>query len=143
MKLHQPALRLSYLLALNFLSGCASTPNAVDSKYVFSQYEQVDQFNPRRMQNWQSIDQQSMIVETSRNSSYLLILRRPMRDLRSENSIEFSSNSGTVHAKFDQLVVRTHSVGFGADPASAQIHSIYKLKSKDDVKAVKKQIASD
>ena len=142
MKLHKQLHRLAFVLAIAMLCGCASTLTPIESKYVFTQFEQVDQFNLRRMQGWQAIDSQSLIVETSRNSSYLLILRRPMRDLRSANSIEFSSNSGTVHAKFDALVVHTHNVGFGPDPVSMQIGSIYKLKSKDDLQAVKSQILS-
>jgi hypothetical protein len=126
------------VIALLLLTGCNSTPHSLDNKYVFSQFEQVDRFTSFSMNGWQAIDSQSLIVNISPKKHYLLVLSRKLNDLRFAETIELTSKTHTINAKFDCVKVKRDHCG--PDPIPVSIHSIYKLQSKDDIATVKQQI---
>jgi len=126
------------MLAVLLMTGCASAPITLDSKYVFPQFEQVDKFTAFSLDSWQSVDNQSLIVQISPSRHYLLILTRPLYDLRFAEVIELSSTGPSIYAKFDCVKVRTRYCG--PDPIGVSIHSIYKLRGKSQVTEAKLQI---
>ena len=133
-------LQIALMLAL-LLSGCTSTLVSLDDKYRFEGLETVKRVSAFRINGWNTIDSQSLIIYSSPKKRYLVILQRPERDLRFAHSLQFTTTGNSVHARFDCVKVKRY--GCGPDPIPVPIHSIYRLNSKADIERVKRQIRGE
>ena len=124
-------------LSLFILSGCSTTPFTIDSKYRFSEFETVSSITNYRISGWQSIDSQSLIIETGPSTYYLVILSHKLRDMNFSEAISMTSTGTQIQAKFDCVQVQsTKCLASVASP----IDTIYKLTDKTSVEYVKKRI---
>ncbi len=123
------ALVVTFLVSAPVLAGNQSL---LDTKYRFDGLESVDRLSLYRIKSWHALDNQSLIIRATPSVSYLVILRRPVFDLRFAHSIAFTSNGSWVHTRFDTIrVIDRFAVNM---PVS--IARIYKLEGKDQRKAV-------
>jgi hypothetical protein len=126
-----------FTLSTFLLFGCSTTPLVIDDKYRFSEFETVDSITSHRISGWQSIDSQSLIVETSPSTWYLLVLMHKVRDLNFSEAITLSATGTQIQAKFD--CVQVESTRCLASTA-APIDTIYKLNDRSSVQYVKNRI---
>ena len=120
-----------------FLTACSTTPFVLDSKYSFPEFETVDSLTHYRIDSWQPVDSQSLIVQTAPSEYYLVILKTRVRDLNFNEGISFTSTGTQIQAKFDCVQVNDFHCGAGT---AAPIEKIYKLDGKEKVAYVKEKI---
>lgn len=128
----------SLMFALS-ISACSSTPTGpVDlTKYNFPDIETVDSISNWTLDNWNAIDNRSLIVQTSPRDYYLFVLSVPNPDLRFALGVLITSSVGQVQARFD-------TVSTPMDPEMrSPIDKIYKLSGQAQVKEVTQQIRGE
>jgi hypothetical protein len=92
------------------LVGCAGTPEAADIDALLAERgyttgEEVRDIKQYRINGWQSLDDRHVIIETGPASRYLLTLMTRCDNLRTAETIGFSTTTGNL-TTFDKLVVR-------------------------------------
>lgn len=140
-KMQTARISLLALVLSILLVSCSGIPPRVDSKYEFPQFKQVDKILSYDVDSWQAVDNQSLVVQTSPSKFYLLILRRPLHELRFAEVIELSSTGPSIYAKFD--CVKVYSRHCGPDPIAVSIHKIYALQGRQQVQVAKQQIKQE
>lgn len=75
-----------------------------------------------RIQSWRALDRDTLIIWATGLRPYLVELRWPSTDLRFANTIGVTGTNGSVHSRFDSIVVR----GF-----RYPIDQIYRLSPTD------------
>lgn len=126
-------------LVLSLLVACANEPSQNEdlNKYVFDNLQEVKKVNNWRIDGWNVIDNQSLIIHTSPTTSYLLILSRPDHNIKFSEAVLVSSTAGSVQSGFD--TVSTPRGGTMKTP----IKRIYKLQGKEQQQQVKAQILGE
>lgn len=124
--------------ALLMLSACASEPIKLADKYtnLDSQLEQVSNISRFNLMSWETIDNQSLILQTSPDSFYLILLRRPAYDLMFTETIAVSNTGNLVKPGYDRVTV------FG--PMQREdyvIHKIFKLKNRETATQIRDQLS--
>ena len=132
------ALHSLNLVLIILAIGCVSPPVTLDARYEFPQFEVVESFPTFNLDSWQSVDSQSLLINTSPSRSYLVILKGKSHDLQFAESIELTTTGPTVHAKFDCVKVKLENCSHAPIPIS--ISRIYRLHGKEDITQAKQQI---
>ncbi|SHH73396.1 DUF6491 family protein [Ferrimonas marina] len=133
----RPVLVWGLLLAWGLvLAGCSSEPYVEDPKYSFSELEQVQRIENYRMNSWEALDNQAVLIQQSPRTWYLLILQRPDPNLTFANVVLVSSTVGSVEARFDTVSTPLER------GRKTHIERIYKVDGKEQYQAVKAQIAN-
>ncbi|NLD37612.1 MAG: hypothetical protein GX654_12165 [Desulfatiglans sp.] len=123
------------LISLVF-AACATTQFNVAEKYnLDNELKEATEVTSFRINSWESIDSQSLILNTDINNYYLVILNRPAIALSSSESIGVTVSVDRVRKGFDNIVVTDSS---GAQ--SYIIHKIYKLESREQATEIKKRL---
>lgn len=129
---------LALLIATGQLGGCAGAPAEEEDafKYVFVGLPEVEAIANYRLNGWHAVDERSLIVDTGPGTSYLLILQRRLRELRSSEHLAISSTGGSVRVKFDTVTV-------ARNPDRVPIERIYRLNGREEASLVKKTIRGE
>jgi hypothetical protein len=123
------------LITLVF-SACATTPFKVADKYnLDNELEEVKGITSFRIDSWESIDLQSLILNADINNYYLVILNRPARSLPFSESIGITVSVDRVRKGLDNIVVKDSS---GSEYYI--IHKIYKLESREQANEIKNRL---
>ena len=124
------------LLVSLFAIACATTPVKMADKYNFdNKFPQVEELRDFRIDSWNEIDNQSLILRANVNDYYLIILDRPAVDLTYAEDIGLSVTTGRVRKDFDNVYVKTPS---GAE--SYIIHRMYKLENRAQSTEIQKRL---
>ena len=83
----------------------AAWASALDSRYIFEDLEELEDFNTWGINGWQVLDSRSLIVNISPSRPYLLILDRNVSGLRSVEHIRISSINSRVLSGIDRVQV--------------------------------------
>lgn len=113
----------------------AAGASAPDSRYIFDELEEVEDFLSWNIDGWQGLDARSLIVTVSPTKSYLLILDRRIIGLRSGENIKISSINSRVRSGFDQVQILD---GFSSRPT--RIEKIYLLPDRTARHEAREQI---
>jgi hypothetical protein len=117
---------------------CATTPLKVPEKYNFdNKLQAATDVSSFRIDSWEVIDYQSLIIKADINDYYLLILNREAFTLPFSENIGITLTADKVKSGFDQIIVADSS---GTE--SYFIHKMYKLKDREQATEIKKQIRS-
>jgi hypothetical protein len=134
MKTNMKLIIISILSA--FVMACATGPVKLPDKYNFdNKLEEAKEIYNYRIDSWESVDHQSLILRTNVNDYYLFVLQRPAPNLPFSEAIGLTVTIDKVMSGFDDVVV--------ADSAGIEsyiIEKIYKLKDKQQAGEIKKQI---
>jgi len=120
------------------ISACAGGIIQLPQKYALDgQLEQVKSiYKYGRILDWESVDNQSFIIEITPGDYYLLILKMPSPELLFLNNIRISSNFGMIRAGWDEVIVYN-----GAHMRSTYfIDRIYKIKGSQQMRAIRDQL---
>ncbi|ARN74324.1 DUF6491 family protein [Oceanicoccus sagamiensis] len=121
------------------LIGCASSIDNQEAmaRYQFPELESVSSINNWKLDGWEVIDQQSLIIQTGPSQFYLFVLSRRHSQLRFAESILVTSTAGRVKVNFD-------TVSTPRDPMlKVPIAAMYKLQGREAVAAIKQQILAE
>jgi hypothetical protein len=125
-----------FLFVSLVLVACAATPLKMANKYNFdNDLKEITDITSFRIDSWQSIDDQSLILKTDINNYYLVILQYPAFNLPFAQSIGVSESVGKISKGFDSIIVTDSG---HAD--SYRIYKMYKIDSKEKVAEIKKKI---
>lgn len=122
------------LISLVF-TACATTNFKVADKYNLDNELKEAEISSNRIDSWESIDLQSLIINTDINNYYLVILDRPAMSLPSSESIGYTVSVNSVKKGLDNIVVKDSS---GSE--SYIIHKIYKLDSREQANEIKNRL---
>lgn len=122
------------LISLVF-TACATTNFKVADKYNLDNELKEAEISSLRIDSWESIDLQSLILNADINKYYLVILNRPARSLPFSESIGITVSVDRVRKGLDNIVVKDSS---GAE--SYIIHKIYKLDSREQATEIKNRL---
>jgi hypothetical protein len=126
----------SVFAGLLLITACAGGGIQIPQKYSLDgQLPEVLSFQRNIIMDWQSVDRQSLIVETSPGTYYLLVLRTPAPDLPFYYSIGLSAQGRTVRAGFDQVILFTPHIR-----EMYRIDRIYEIKGKEQMLAIRSQL---
>jgi hypothetical protein len=132
--------KLTGILLISLLAmSCATGPFKVEDKYNFDkELPQVEELRDFRIDSWNEIDNQSLILRANVNDYYLIILDRPAVDLTYAEDIGLSVTTGMVRKDFDNVYVETPT---GVEPYI--IHRMYKLENREQSTEIKKRLKSE
>jgi hypothetical protein len=124
------------LISLVF-AACATTPLKLADKYNFdNELKEVTDINSFRIDSWESIDNQSLILKANLNNDYyLVILQRPALNLPFSERIGITDSGIKITKGFDRIIVEDFS---GAE--SYVIHKMYKLDSREQATEIKNRL---
>jgi hypothetical protein len=119
-----------------FIMACATGPLKLPEEYNFdNKLEEAKEIYNYKIDSWESIDCQSLILKTNVNDYYLIVLQQPAPSLPFSEAIGLTVTVNRVMSGFDNVVV--------ADSAGMEsyiIAKIYKLKDREQAVETKKQI---
>lgn len=131
-------LLIPLFFALLMLSACAGGPINLAEKYkdLDNQLEQVSEIYRFKLMSWETVDNQSLILQTSPGSFYLILLRRPAHDLLFTETIAVSNTGDMVKSGYDRVTV------FGTSQTEDYvIHKIFKLKDRETATQIRDQLS--
>ncbi len=124
------------LIALLFLASCATAPLKVADKYnLDNELTEATDITGSRIDSWESIDYQSLIIKANINDYYLIILNRPALSLPFAENIGVTLTVDWVKKGYDEIIVADLS---GSE--SYVIQKIYKLKDRKQAKEIKERL---
>lgn len=129
---------LPLFFAMLTLSACAGGPINLAEKYknLDNQLEPVSDISRFNLMNWEKVDNQSLILQTSPDSFYLILLRRPAHDLMFTETISVSNTGDMVKPGYDRVTV------FGTTQTEDYvIHKIFKLKDRKTATQIREQLS--
>ncbi len=131
--------KLIAILVISLLAAaCATTPLKVHEKYNFdNEFGDATDISDFRIDSWEPIDYQSLIIKTDMSDYYLAILHRPALTLPFAENIGITFTAGKVKTGFDQIIVAD-----SAGTESYVIHKMYKLEGRKQATEIKKQLRS-
>lgn len=138
-------------LTVALLAGCAGTPRLSDeerlARYQAYAGEPVDRFTQLRIDNWESLDSNKLVLWNGRQEAYLLTVWDTCADLRQAQTITVISNSSHTVSVFDKIKVLKDPrfgpmmTGFDTCPIR-EIRPINVKQLRADDEAAKKQRAA-
>lgn len=127
---------IGLLLISLVLTACATTPFKVADKYnLDNELKEATDIISFRIDSWESIDQQSLIIRADINNYYLVILNRPAMNLTFAQSIGITDTVNRITKGFDNIIV--------TESGSAEyyrIYKIYKLESREQATQIKNRL---
>jgi len=139
-------------LAVALLAGCPGTPRLSDeerlARYQAYAGEPVDRFTQLRIDNWESLDSNKLVLWNGRNEAYLLTVWDTCADLRHAQTITVISSSSHTVSVFDKIKVLKDPrfgpmmTGFDTCPIR-EIRPINVKQLRVDEDAAKKQREAD
>ena len=131
---------INKLIGVLFISllatSCATAPVKLDQKYNFdNELQEVKGIINYKIDSWQPIDSQSLIIQTDVNDYYLVILQQPAPDLPYTETIGATVTVNEVKPGYDVIIVSDSS---GATPYVIQ--KIYKLNGREQAQEIRKQV---
>ena len=119
-----------------FVMACATGPVKLPDKYNFdNKLEEVKEIYTFRIDGWQSIDNQSLILEADVNDYFLIILQRPAPSLPFSEAIGLTMTVNKLMSGFDEIIVAD---SWGLE--SYIIEKMYKLKDYEQAAEIQKQL---
>jgi hypothetical protein len=118
------------------ISACATTQGKKADKYnLDDQLEVVSDITRYNLMSWETVDNQSFILQTSPSQFYLIVLIQPSNDLVFTESISISHTGAMIKPGYDRVTV------FGPTKSEPYvIDKIFKLKDREEAKAIKAQL---
>jgi len=139
-------------LVLILLGGCAATTRLSDAerlaRYQAYAGDPVDRFTQLRIDNWESLDSNKLVLWNGRGEAYLLTVWDTCADLRQAQTITVISTSAQTVTVFDKIKVlkdpRFGPMMTGLDTCPIrEIRPIDVQQMRADDEAAKKQRAAD
>jgi hypothetical protein len=128
---------INALLVLLLISSCTTGRIKLPEKYIMDdQYELVSHISNYKLMNWEKVDKQSFILQTSPSDYYLIVLQVPAPDLMFTEFISISSSASRVQTGLDSVTLLDRPI---KDPPYT-IERIYKIKGREQVRNIKAQI---
>jgi hypothetical protein len=129
-----------FLMILMMISGCAAGTIQMPGKYALEgQLDQVKTIYKYTITEWEKVDNQSLIIETSPGDYYLLVLKIPSRELVFQNRIGLSSTGSMVRAGLDDLIIYNDAHMRSTYP----IDRIFRIKGREQMRAVRDQLTGN
>ena len=124
--------KLLFLLLLP-IAACTATQSsmptpeelAVENGYTLG--EEVQRINNYRVSGWNYVSDRSLIITGALSEKYLLTLNTPCYELRTTQVIGYTSRVSNVLARFDSVIVKSHS---GATLQKCPIDRIYRISKE-------------
>ncbi len=117
-------------------TACATAPLKLPDKYNFDNKLQVAKgITSYKIDSWESIDYQSLIIRTDDNDYYLLILQQPAPNLTSSENIGATITVNDVRPGYDTILVEN-----SGGSQQYVIQKMYKLKDNAQANEIRKQI---
>ena len=131
--------KLKGILLISLLAtACATTSFKVDEKYNFdNELQEATELSNWRIDSWETVDYQSLIIRTDFNEYYLVILNWPAPSLPFSEDIGITVTANSVKPGFESIIVAD---SYGRE--SYIIHKMYKLKDREQATEIKKRIQS-
>jgi hypothetical protein len=113
----------------------------VPEKYSLgNQLEEVNKFWRSRIIDWEPVDKQSLVIETSPGHYYLLVLTVPSYELPLKmNRIGITNSGSLVRAGLDSVIVSNGAHSRAKYP----IERIYKIKGTQQMRAIVNQLQGE
>jgi hypothetical protein len=131
--------KLKGILLISLLAAaCATTPFKVPDKYNFdNELQEQKEISNFRIDSWQKIDYQSLLIITNINDYYLVILDYPAESLPQSERIGVTVTVDRVKSGLENIIVSD-----SGSTKSYGIHKIYKLKDREQALEIKKRLQS-
>jgi hypothetical protein len=128
-----------FILSLSLLA-CAAGNIQIPEKYSLDgQLEQVSGIYKYTIMTWEKIDKQSLILQTSPSTYYLLVLKIPSPELLFRNRIILSSMGDMIRAGLDDVIL----YGGGHIRASYPIDRIYWIRGTEQMRAIRDSLTGE
>jgi len=129
--------QLAVFLSVMFIvSACAGTAIKPYEKYdLDDQLEPASEILRYNLMGWETIDNQSFVLQTSPNQFYLIVLVRPSDRLLFTESISISHTGDMVKPGYDKVTVLD-----ATQTETFVIYKIYKLKDRQQANEIEKQL---
>ena len=117
-------------------TACATGPIKLPEKYNLNdELQEAEGITNFKIDSWQSIDLQSLIIRTITRDYFLIVLDRPAPSLLSSETIGVTVTVNYVKPGFDNIIV-TDSTG----SESYIIHKMYKLKDRGQAREIRERL---
>jgi hypothetical protein len=133
-------LSVSVLFMFLSVSAPAATITIPDKYNLNNQLEQVHKFWRVRIMDWEAIDNQSLVIQTSPGLYYLLVLTVPSYDLPFKmNRIGITNSGSMIREGTDSVIV----AGAGHYRQSYPIERIYKISGSKEMRSIVNQLQGE
>jgi hypothetical protein len=117
-------------------TACTTTPVTPPEKYnLDNELVEVTQICKFREINWETVDNQSIILRSGPTDYYLIVLLQPSHSLVFSEAIGISDTNDMIKAGYDHVVVKD-----SGGTNSYIIHKIYKLEDRHQAQEIKKRM---
>jgi hypothetical protein len=119
------------------ISSCAGGMIQLPQKYALDgQLEQVTSIYKSGIMDWETVDNQSLIIETGPSNYYLLVLKIPSPELVFRNRIRISSTGSMIRSGLDEVIIFDSAHMKSSYP----IDRIYRIKGSEQMRAIRDQL---
>lgn len=125
-----------FSILLFITSACATTPASTAGKYdLDDQLEPVSEILRYNLMDWEAVDSQSFILQTTPSQFYLVVLVRPADRLMFTEEISITHTGAMLKPGYDKVTV--YSTPYSE---TYIIYKIFKLKDREEANAIKEQL---
>ncbi len=132
------SLKILALSSLVMLTACTqaptkapTSPDELASQKGYTLGEPVDKIMNYKIDGWNYINAQALIINSGPSRNYLLTLKRRCPDLSGQEVIASTSTGSSMQAGFDAIIVKHDNMGNllnSSDTEKCYIDKIYKLE---------------
>jgi hypothetical protein len=129
--------QFAMIFAIFFIASiCAAAPAKVPAKYDFdNQLEQVSEVLDTHFDEWDKVDDQSFILQTSPSEYYLIILRSPSDDLPFSDPVKIGEKNSIIKVGKSKVITTDNGI-----ENRYVISKIYKIKDSDQAEKIRAQL---
>jgi hypothetical protein len=115
------------------VSVCAAATDVIPAKYnLDNQLEKVSEISKYSFMGWETVDNQSFVLQTAPGVYYLIVLGSPSDKLVFSETITIPDTNAMVKPGYNNVIVQ----GSGFNETYI-INKIYKFKDSEQVKTIK------
>jgi hypothetical protein len=119
-----------------FVSAIALAAEGLPEKYnLDNELTPVTEISKYNMMGWETVDNQSFVLQTTPSDYYLIVLSSPSDKLVYSENIAITTNNDTVKPGYNNVLV----TGQGFEEKHI-INKIYKFKDAEQVKTIKEKL---
>jgi len=133
----KPIKRMAMIFVAIFMAyACSAEPAELPAKYnLDNQMQKVSEISKYNFMSWETIDNQSFVLQTGPSDYYLIILSSPSDKLIFAETIKIPDTNSMIKPGYNNVIVQ----GSGYTDTYI-INRIYRFKDYAQVKTIREQI---
>jgi hypothetical protein len=126
-------------IVLLIASVCAAAPAQIPAKYnLDDKLEKITEISKYNFMSWETVDNQSFVLQTSPSDYYLIVLSSPSNKILFSENVKINSTNSMVKPGYNNVIINNNGM-----KEECIINKIYKFKDAKQKSEITAQLAGE